>query len=104
MKVEAKVDIDNFILVELNSLWISPIFLDKPVLIFANSYSDYFQKIAIYLTTLRQPVKINIKEFNSFKKKAFKFKIQDSLLFWGNNKNVPMRRVVNNLIKQQTIL
>ena len=46
---------------------------------------------------------MNSKEFNSFKKKALKFKVQDNLLFREKSKNVPMRRVVNDLVGQQTI-
>ena len=47
---------------------------------------------------------MDTKEFNAFKKKAVKFKVQDNHFFCRNSKNVPMRRVVDNPVEQQTIL
>ena len=44
------------------------------------------------------------KEFSVFKKKSIKFKVQDNHLFRRNSKNVPMRRVVDDLVERQTIL
>ena len=44
------------------------------------------------------------KEFNAFKKKATKFKVQDNHIFCRKSKNVPMRRVVNDILQRQTIL
>ena len=43
------------------------------------------------------------KEFKSFKKQAFKFKIQDQHLFQRNTKNVLMRWIIDSLVKRQTI-
>lgn len=74
-ETEAEEDIDDFILAELNYLRVSPIFLDKSTPILANNYSDYSKKIAIYLTTIYQTPKMNIKEFKAFKKKVVKFKV-----------------------------
>ena len=54
VKAKAKKDIDDFILAELNSLWVSPISLNKPVSMLINHYSDNSRKIATYLTTLRR--------------------------------------------------
>ena len=103
-EAEAKTNIDNFILTELNSLWVSPISLDEQIPILADNYSDYSRKIATYLTTLRWPAEINSKKFNAFKKKALKFKVRDNLFFRWNSKNVPMRWVFNDLVERQTIL
>ncbi len=103
-EVEAEEDIDDFILAELNCLQVSPISLDKPTPILADNYSDYSWKIATYLTTLRQPPEMSTKEFNAFKKKAVKFKVQDNQLFRRNSKNVPMHRVVDDSTERQTIL
>lgn len=47
---------------------------------------------------------MSIKEFNTFKKKAVKFKIQDNQLFCQNRKNIPMHRVVDDLTERPTIL
>jgi hypothetical protein len=44
--------------------------------ILASEYSEKSQKIAVYLFTLRKSSKMTLKEFNKFKKKAFKFKLQ----------------------------
>lgn len=60
-KAKAEKDIDNFILVELNSLWVSPIFFDDPTLILADKYLDDSQKITTHLLALRQLLEIDIK-------------------------------------------
>lgn len=44
--------------------------------------------------------KMDINEFNMLKKKAVKFKVQDNNLFCQNNKNMPMRQVVDNPVEQ----
>lgn len=84
-------------------LQVSPISLDKLTPILVDNYSDYSSKIANYLITLRCLSEINIKEFNAFKTKAVRFKVQDNHFFCRNNKNVSMRRVVNDLTERQTI-
>ena len=43
-------------------------------------------------------------EFNAFKKKVVKLKVQDNQLFCRNSKNVPIRQVVNDPTERQTIL
>ena len=103
-EIKAEANIDNFILAELNTLQVLPIFPNKSTPIIADDYSDYSQKIATYLTILCRLAKINSKEFNIFKKKALKFKVQDNLLFRRNSKNVSMRYVVDDPVKRQTIL
>ena len=52
-EAKAEKNINDFILAELNSLQISPIFLDKLAFILVNDYSDDSQKIATSLTILR---------------------------------------------------
>ena len=103
-EAEAEPDIDEFILAELNCLRVSPIFVDEPTPILLEGYTELFRKIAAYFTTLQRPADMTAKEFHAFKIQALKFKIQDNHLFWRNSKNVPMRRVVDNLIERQTIL
>ena len=102
-EAEDERDIDNFILVQLNCLRVSPISLDDPTRILADKYSNDSQKIATYLTTLHQPPDMDTKEFNLFKKKAVKFKIRDNHLLCPNWKNVPMRQVVDDPVERQTI-
>ena len=103
-EAEAEPDIDEFILAELNCLRVSPISVDEPIPILQEGYTELSRKIATYLTTLRRPADMTIKEFNAFKKRALKFKVQDNHLFRRNSKNVPMRRVVDNLVERQNIL
>ena len=103
-EAEAEEDIDDFILAELNSLRVSLISLDELTLFLADNYSDDSWKIATYLTTLRRPPEMNTREFNAFKKKAVKFKVQDNHLFHQNSRNVSMRQVFDDATERQTIL
>ena len=64
---------------------------------------DDSQKIATYLTKLRQAPELDTKEFNAFMKKAVKFKVQDNHLFHRNSKNVPMRQVADDPVERQNI-
>ncbi len=47
---------------------------------------------------------MDTKEFNVFKKKDIKFKVQDNHLFRQNGKNILMHQVVDDLEERQTIL
>ncbi len=76
VEAEAKKDIDDFILTELNSFKISPISLDELGPILVNNYSDNSQKIATYLIILRQSPEIDTKEFNAFKKRLLNAKFK----------------------------
>lgn len=42
---------------------------------------------------------MDTKEFNALKKKAVKFKAQDNHLFRQHSKNMPMHRVIDNLVE-----
>ena len=53
---------------------------------------------------MRRPPEMNNKEFNAFKRKAVKFKVQDNQFFRQSSKNIPMRRVVDDPTERQTIL
>ena len=67
-------------------------------------YSHDSQKIATYFTTLYYPPEMDTKEFNAFKKKIVNFKIQNKHFFCHNSKNVPICRVVDDLVERQNIL
>ena len=99
-EAETETDIDDFILAELNSLRVSSISLDEPTPILADKYSDNSWKLTTYLTMMRRPSEMTTKEFNAFKKKAIKFKVQDNHFFRRNNKNVPIRRVVDDSVER----
>jgi hypothetical protein len=72
------------------------------ILIF--EYFEKSQKIVVYLFTLRKFFEMSLKEFNKFKKKALKFKLQKNQLFRRNSKNVLMRRMINDFEERQRIL
>ena len=103
-EAEADPDIEDFILAELNCLRVSPVSIHQETLVLQDGYSDLSRKIITYLTKLRKPSEMNSKEFNTFEKQAFTFKVQDQHLFRRNSKNVPMRRVIDRLVERQTIL
>ena len=67
-EAELEKDEDNFILAELNSLCVCPVSLDVLTFILHEGYSDQFQTIASYLTTLQKPRGITSKEFYLVKK------------------------------------
>jgi hypothetical protein len=67
-------------------------------------YFEKFEKIVVYLSTLRKSVEMNQKKFNKFKKKVLRFKLQNNQFFRRNSKNVSLRRIVDDLKKQQLIL
>jgi hypothetical protein len=72
------------------------------ILIF--EYFEKSQKIVVYLFTLRKSFEMSLKEFNKFKKKVLKFKLQRDQFFRRNSKNVFMRRVIDDFEKRQRIL
>jgi hypothetical protein len=47
---------------------------------------------------------MSLKEFNKFKKKALKFKLQKDQFFRRNSKNVLMKRVIDDFEERQRIL
>jgi hypothetical protein len=72
------------------------------ILIF--EYFEKSQKIVVYLFTLRKFFEMSLKEFNKFKKKILRFKLQKDQFFRRNSKNVFMRRVIDDLEERQRIL
>ncbi len=67
------------------------------ILIF--KYFEKSQKIVVYMFTLRKFFEISLKEFNKFKKKVFKFKLQINQFFRRNSKNVFMKRMIHDFEK-----
>ncbi len=76
----------------------------KSSFILTSEYFEKSRKIVVYLFTLRKFFEMSLKEFNKFKKKAFKFKLQKDQFFRRNSKNVFMKRVIDDLEKRQRIL
>ena len=67
-------------------------------------YSKHSQKIAIYFITLQKSASMTTKKFNKFKKEVLRFKIQNNHLFRRNNKNVSLKRIVDNLEERKQIM
>lgn len=98
-------DIDDFIAFEMNKLRVDPLAIAKPEEApLQDGYSDHFVEIAAYLTSLRRPPNMTLKEFNKFKKEALRYKVQDRHLFCRNSKNVPLRRVIDSQTDKDKIL
>jgi hypothetical protein len=75
--------------------------------LFSILISEYFeksQKIVVYLFTLRKLSEMSLKEFNKFKKKVLRFKLQKNQFFRRNSKNVSMKRMIDDFEKRQRIL
>ena len=103
-EVEDLEDIDDFIAAELNSIRINPMALDTSISPLHEGYSEKSVQIAFYLTTFQKPTGMTLKEFNQFKKKALRYKVQDRHLFRRNSKNVPLRRVIDRQADKDRIL
>jgi hypothetical protein len=70
-------------------------------------YSDDSKAIARFLkgeNALARPPGMNAKEFRAFKANALKFVCGSGHLFRKSNKNMPMRRVIDNSEVRQEIL
>ncbi len=72
------------------------------ILIF--EYFEKSQKIVVYLFTFRKSFEMSLKEFNKFKKKILRFKLQRDQFFRRNSKNVFMRRMIDDFEERQRIL
>jgi hypothetical protein len=72
--------------------------------ILVSEYFEKSQKIVVYLFTLRKFFELSLKEFNKFKKKTLRFKLQKDQLFRRNSKNVFMKRVIDDFEERQRIL
>jgi hypothetical protein len=105
-KVAEKKNIDDWVNIQFDCVRVFFVSTAKEefssILIF--EYFEKSQKIVIYLFTLRKFFEMSLKEFNKFKKKILKFKLQKDQFFRRNSKNVFMRRVIDDFEKRQRIL
>ena len=62
------------------------------------------KKIKKYLLTLKRPVGMSDKVYESFRQFAFKFLVHEGLLFFRNKVNIPPRRVVWDKVQQDEII
>jgi hypothetical protein len=77
---------------------------EKSSSILISEYFEKSQKIVVYLFTLRKFFEMSLKEFNKFKKKALRFKLQRNQFFRRNSKHVLMKRVIDDFEERQRIL
>lgn len=72
--------------------------------VLALEYSDKMESYAVYLTTLKKPAGLAAKEARAFKLEALRFRVEAEHLYRRGSKNIPVRRVVDDLEKRQKIL
>ena len=118
MDEEHEVDIDEFVELELSVLQIAPISIGElsdlggreelsdaaSGAVLEGEYSAESRGIARYLTTLKKPVGLSVKDFRKFKNKALQFQVQDRTLFRRARKNTPQTRVVDSKEERALIL
>jgi hypothetical protein len=105
-KVAEEKDIDDWIDAQLNCVRVFSVSIveEESSFILIFEYSEKSRKIVVYLFTLRKSSEMTLKEFNKFKKKTLRFKLQRDQLFRRNSKNVLMKRVIDDLEEWQRIL
>jgi hypothetical protein len=105
-KIVKKKNIDDWIDAQLNCVRVFFVSIVEKEFSFIliSEYSEKSQKIVVYLFTLRKSSEMTLKEFNKFKKKVLRFKLQKNQFFRRNSKNVFMKRVIDDFEKRQRIL
>src|SRR5690606_20160498 len=76
---------------------------EESLRILNSTYSEKFEKIAHYLTTLQRSKNMSRKKFAVFKKKTLTFTVKDDQLFRRVSKNISLRRVMNCQKKRKKI-
>ncbi len=105
-KVAEKKNIDDWINTQFDCVrvFFVSIAKKKSSSMLISEYFEKSQKIVVYLFILQKSTEMTLKEFNKFKKKILRFKLQKNQLFRWNAKNVFMKRVINDFKKRQQIL
>jgi hypothetical protein len=105
-KVAEKKNIDDWVNTQLDCVRVFFVSIAEKEFssILVSEYFEKSQKIVVYLFTLRKLSEMSLKEFNKFKKKVFRFKLQKNQFFRRNSKNVFMRRMIDDFEKRQRIL
>jgi hypothetical protein len=105
-KVAEEKNIDDWVNTQLDCVrvFFVSIAKEEQSFILASEYFEKSQKIVVYLFTLRKSSEMSLKEFNKFKKKVLRFKLQRDQFFRRNSKNVFMRRVIDDFEERQRIL
>jgi hypothetical protein len=100
---ERQNDLDAFVDHELSHIHLRSI-QGQEDRVLVDEYSDKSQNYARWLTTLRRPEDMSMKEFSAFKKEAMKYLVREGHLFRRQSKNSPLRRVVDDAEIRQRIL
>ncbi len=105
-KVAEEKNIDDWVNIQLDCVRVFSVSIaeEKLFSILIFEYFEKSQKMVVYLFTLRKSFEMSLKEFNKFKKKALRFKLQRDQFFRRNSKNVFMRRVIDDFEERQRIL
>jgi hypothetical protein len=105
-KVAEKKNIDDWVNTQLDCVrvFFVSIAKEEQSFILISEYFEKSQNIVVYLFTFWKLFEMSLKEFNKFKKKALKFKLQRDQFFRRNSKNVLMRRVIDDFEERQRIL
>jgi hypothetical protein len=105
-KIAEEKNIDDWMNTQFDCVRVFPVSIAEKIIssILIFEYFEKSQKIVVYLFTLRKFSEMSLKEFNKFKKKVLKFKLQKDQFFRRNSKNVLMRRVIDDLEERQRIL
>jgi hypothetical protein len=105
-KVAEEKDIDDWIDAQLNCVRVFSVSIveKESSFILISEYFEKSQKIVVYLFTLRKSFEMTLKEFNKFKKKALRFKLQKNQFFRRNSKNVFMKKMIDDFEERQRIL
>ncbi len=105
-KVAEKKNIDDWVNTQLDCMRVFFVSAakDESFSILTFEYFEKSQKIVVYLFTLRKSSEMSLKEFNKFKKKVLRFKLQKDQFFRRNSKNVFIKRVIDDFEKRQRIL
>jgi len=74
------------------------------VLNFNSNYLKEQKQITKYLITLKRSADMKDKKFIKFKTKILQYLVQKVKLFWWVNKNMSIKRIVNNVNKQREIV
>jgi hypothetical protein len=108
-----KQDINDFIQVEMKIIFarVMPMRLNddfnddvSSLRILHSFYSDESECIVIYLFFLRRSDDMTETEYCAFRKRTLKFVVKEDQLFQRADKNVSLRRVVNDLTDRQNIM
>jgi len=112
-------DMDEFIEKELNCVnmlvsevefstgYIMPLQLSKEDKPLEGKYAKHHQNVAIYLLTMAKPPSLSglsRKDYTKFRRDALTYLVQGRQLFKRASRNIPLRRVIDDIEEQEMVL